>query len=223
MRTQSPTKKFYMLHEVEPSVELTGGAWYTDDELDVEFIDQLASQLHRYIASRSRPKSPTAILPSAYAHYPTLSSVCAWLRSSQITTVELAPGDVQSLLDRLVYDGKVSKRLSFGAAGAHSTALTSGRGGRANAVQEEEDDDDDDYGEHVSGDPVDQWVYIACKPEGLTAEPAPAVANAAATVPASGNTWTNIPCGRCPVFSFCKEGGPISPTNCSYYQRWLEF
>ena len=43
-----------MLYELEPSVELTGGAWYTDQELDVEFIDQLSNQLYRYIVSKVR-------------------------------------------------------------------------------------------------------------------------------------------------------------------------
>ncbi len=41
-----------MLYELEPSVELTGGAWYTDQELDVEFIDTLANQLYKFIASK---------------------------------------------------------------------------------------------------------------------------------------------------------------------------
>jgi DNA-directed RNA polymerase III subunit RPC6 len=49
---KTPTKKVYMLTELEPSVELTGGAWYTDQELDVEFIDQLSSQLYKYIATK---------------------------------------------------------------------------------------------------------------------------------------------------------------------------
>lgn len=49
---QTPTRKVYMLYELEPSVELTGGAWYTDQELDVEFIDQLSNQLYRFIVSK---------------------------------------------------------------------------------------------------------------------------------------------------------------------------
>ena len=53
---KTPTKKVYMLYDLEPSVELTGGAWYTDQELDVEFIDQLASQLYRFISSKVTKK-----------------------------------------------------------------------------------------------------------------------------------------------------------------------
>ena len=38
-----------MLYDIEPSVELTGGAWYTDQEMDTDFIDQLSEQVHKFI------------------------------------------------------------------------------------------------------------------------------------------------------------------------------
>ena len=31
------------------------------------------------------------------------------------------------------------------------------------------------------------------------------------------------PCGLCPVFDDCHEGGEISPSNCIYMTEWLEF
>eukprot|EP00877_Chromochloris_zofingiensis_P008174 jgi/Chrzof1/360/Cz01g13030.t1 len=35
--------------------------------------------------------------------------------------------------------------------------------------------------------------------------------------------YTSIPCGVCPVFRECHEGGQISPQTCVYYQAWLDF
>ncbi|KAF7547841.1 hypothetical protein G7046_g8882 [Stylonectria norvegica] len=32
---------------------------------------------------------------------------------------------------------------------------------------------------------------------------------------------TEAPCGRCPVFELCEEGGPVGPSNCEYFQKWL--
>lgn len=32
---------------------------------------------------------------------------------------------------------------------------------------------------------------------------------------------TNVPCGNCPVFEFCKEGGPVNPGECVYLTNWL--
>lgn len=37
---------------LEPSVELTGGPWYTDGELDDEFIKLLSSACLRFIQTR---------------------------------------------------------------------------------------------------------------------------------------------------------------------------
>ena len=35
------------------------------------------------------------------------------------------------------------------------------------------------------------------------------------------NPLTDIPCGKCPVFEFCKDGGPVSPSLCVYFKKWL--
>lgn len=33
--------------------------------------------------------------------------------------------------------------------------------------------------------------------------------------------FTEAPCGRCPVFDLCEEGGPVGPSNCEYFKTWL--
>lgn len=47
-----PTRKIYMLANLEPSVELTGGPWYTDNELDLEFIQALTQSCLSFIRGR---------------------------------------------------------------------------------------------------------------------------------------------------------------------------
>jgi len=39
--------------------------------------------------------------------------------------------------------------------------------------------------------------------------------------PPKMTAFTDIPCGVCPVFDDCHEGGPVSPENCQYYAKWL--
>lgn len=34
--------------------------------------------------------------------------------------------------------------------------------------------------------------------------------------------YTEAPCGKCPVFEICEEGGPVGPSNCEYFKRWLD-
>jgi DNA-directed RNA polymerase III subunit RPC6 len=33
--------------------------------------------------------------------------------------------------------------------------------------------------------------------------------------------WAQAPCGGCPVFDFCKDKGPVNPSECTYYEDWL--
>lgn len=47
---------------LEPSVELTGGPWYTDNELDTEFIKLLCSACLRYVRERVCYNSSRLIL-----------------------------------------------------------------------------------------------------------------------------------------------------------------
>nr|POE99444.1 putative dna-directed rna polymerase iii subunit rpc6 [Quercus suber] len=35
------------------------------------------------------------------------------------------------------------------------------------------------------------------------------------------NGLTQTPCGQCPVFDVCEEGGPVNPGNCVYFNEWL--
>ncbi|KAL5630106.1 hypothetical protein BROUX41_001712 [Berkeleyomyces rouxiae] len=36
-----------------------------------------------------------------------------------------------------------------------------------------------------------------------------------------GTPFNEVPCGRCPVFDLCEEGGPVAPSNCEYFKKWL--
>lgn len=33
--------------------------------------------------------------------------------------------------------------------------------------------------------------------------------------------WSQAPCGKCPVFDFCKDKGPVNPEECTYFEGWL--
>jgi hypothetical protein len=44
-----------MLEGLEPSIALTGGPWYTDNELDTEFIEHLRGACLKFIRDVVRP------------------------------------------------------------------------------------------------------------------------------------------------------------------------
>lgn len=61
---KNSTRKVYMLFEVEPSVELTGGPWYTDSDFDTAFVEALTDQVYKYILHKSYPAKKDSIFPS---------------------------------------------------------------------------------------------------------------------------------------------------------------
>lgn len=47
-----PTRKMYMVSHIEPSVDLTGGPWYTDFELDPTFIGFVRSACLNFVRKK---------------------------------------------------------------------------------------------------------------------------------------------------------------------------
>lgn len=150
----NPSRKVYMLYELEPSRELTGGAWYTENQFDSEFIEVLREACYQYIVRQGDT---------------TLKEIALFIRAKGFSKVDLGQEDILTIVNTLIYDGRVDMVDAEG-----------------------ENDTDDHY--------------------------RPAVL----AVPAS-SAFTSIPCGVCPVFNECHEGGVISPETCVYYDKWLSF
>lgn len=124
-----------MLEGVEPSVAMTGGPWYTDNELDTEFIDALIKSCLKFIRDmvsctlvrlppltyllQSFPKrrrtadddEPEHLLfPISNApQYPNAQQVLNALKQARISVTELSVEHVEMLLNVLVLDGEVER------------------------------------------------------------------------------------------------------------------
>ncbi|PVU91370.1 hypothetical protein BB561_004437 [Smittium simulii] len=173
---KNPTKKLYMLIDIKPSTEISGGPWFTDQELDVDFIEQLTKQCFRYIYSKSINKmNPSAIYHAGHYGYPTAIQIKKFIIDNKISTIDLSLEDITSLLDMLVYDEKIERLLPFVS-----------------------------VGNDMSHDQT-EWVYRAI------------------TTQAEDSPLSEIPCGNCPVYKQCSEDGQISPGECPYFKKWLNY
>ncbi|KAJ7179336.1 RNA polymerase Rpc34 subunit-domain-containing protein [Mycena filopes] len=129
---QHPTRKIYMLEHLEPSVGLTGGPWYTENELDTAFIETISSACLKFIRDVSFPKQRKeakegALFPISNApRYPTAAQVHNTLRQARLTETELAVEHVEMLLDVLVLDGEIEKLPAFGTQLWDSNAIEDG-------------------------------------------------------------------------------------------------
>lgn len=54
--------------------------------------------------------SDDAIHPPGYNKYPSLLKIVAYLELNKLTTTSLAEDDIQAILDKLIYDGKIERK-----------------------------------------------------------------------------------------------------------------
>jgi hypothetical protein len=85
-------RKMYMLYDLEPAKQVTGGPWYTDQTLDVEYIAGLR-------------KVVLEILEKMNGIPVTAIDVSDYIEKGKISTIALSPRDIVVILDSLVYDG----------------------------------------------------------------------------------------------------------------------
>ena len=108
-------KKVYMLYDLEPDRSVTGGAWYTEQDFESEFVEVLNQQSYRYLydkleKSRECMQGPLAARNLSLA---TSSEVLTFISDLGISKIQLKQEDIESILNTLVFDGKVEKSTSI--------------------------------------------------------------------------------------------------------------
>jgi DNA-directed RNA polymerase III subunit RPC6 len=90
----SKSKKLYMLYNATPTKEITGGPWYTEQEFDQQFIDELSKFIIKAVGSKSKAN---------------INEISEIVKSSGVSTVELTLEELESVLNTLVYDGELDE------------------------------------------------------------------------------------------------------------------
>ncbi|PHH67336.1 hypothetical protein CDD81_101 [Ophiocordyceps australis] len=230
---EHPNKKMYIKASIRPSDRATGGPWYTDQNLDVAFIEELQRVVFDYIKSKSSYRSshgaariqtpakgtikggaeksrkrPAAEMSAASSGKPAKSIPATSSSSSSSST--LFPLPAGYVLYPSVRD--IARLLS-------TSGITN------NTVLSEQD----------VKKLVDVLVWDKLvEPVKVAGRLGYRVTRVARQSPHSWSDrddaaqpefqispYTEAPCGRCPVFDLCEEGGPVSPSNCVYFKRWL--
>lgn len=231
-----PQRKIYMMYELQPAEEVTGGPWFSDGELDVDFIGLISQIIVKHVERESWRRGPL---------------VPGWSKASK-------EEDQHMTMDRLGFStGRFAPALHDGTghilvprdAGYqdYPTAssiltfiesndiLNVGReltlpdlahlldvlvydgklekmGIKITSKSEPkakiEVDDDVDLTDN--GPTSAEWMYRTM--------PRPFDEDA---MLGPGNGFSETPCSKCPVFRLCDEGGPVSASNCAYFSDWL--
>ena len=87
-------RKIWFHKNAEPSDDITGGIWYTDNEFNKELIDALYSATLDYIQAQGTANKTQLIVA---------------LKSLKITNKDLTENNVQSIINLLIFDDKIQE------------------------------------------------------------------------------------------------------------------
>jgi len=132
-------------------------------------------------------------LPAGYKLYPTVTEIAKLIHETGVTNnTTLGEADIQQLVDGLYYDGLIEPVKVGSRRGYRVTRATKQDTAPFNPFNKRQQEGEAGVGIGRLG------------------------------VEPPGNGLTETPCGRCPVFDLCEEGGPVSPSNCVYFMQWLD-
>jgi len=105
-------KKVYMLYNIEPDHSVTGGAWYSDQDFETEFVEILNQQCYRFLQGRlisSQKNSDSGPIAVKNGSMCSIEEVAKYIQDLGISKVNLKLEDIQSILNTIVLDGKAEK------------------------------------------------------------------------------------------------------------------
>ncbi|TGO54278.1 hypothetical protein BOTNAR_0272g00040 [Botryotinia narcissicola] len=219
---EARNRKMYIKSSLQPSDRATGGAWYTDNELEEEFITQISHILFDHIHRKSFYKSSSASLrrPKKVMGKKMSTDEAKALRDktlgSQVKIEDVTEDDAidgaRRHYDALLpmppgYQGypTLNELTSFiENSGATAMTLT------AQDIQQLLDI-------LIFDNKIER---VLAGPEGVCYR---AVRKGFREEQEGGpfSALTDVPCGHCPVADLCEEGGPVEPSTCEYFKKWL--
>lgn len=96
-------KKLYMLYDLQPAKELTGGPWYTELEFDHEFIAELRHFILHCVKRLNGGKGVS------------LQTIMDKMKEANVSKVKLSLDEIRQLVQTLVYDYMVETTAGSGA------------------------------------------------------------------------------------------------------------
>ena len=200
-----PNRKTYMLARLQPSEDVTGGPFYTDGVLDDEFILQMSYWTEKYVIGRSW-RHPPLPEPSRRKDSSRLTQEQAEdLRNAELQRRGGGRDRSQDMLPLPPnYHGyptllEITKAIN-------SSGLSGIVMREAEMAQLLDVLCWDGRLEKVRHGKAYRAVRQVVGENGMNVE----------------NGLVESPCGRCPVFDVCEDGGPVNARTCEYFHEWLQ-
>jgi DNA-directed RNA polymerase III subunit RPC6 len=228
---KNPAQKIYMLHHLSPNEDVTGGPWFSDGELDVELIAVTADAIIHFIAQNSwktvyikREATPDHTSSS-------LSTDASRKRKRNETTDIEGPHPKQHQRRPAGYETQISYPANWRnyptLSAIHHFITSAGFLKDSSALLESDLQNLLDvlvFDERIER--IGSQGYRTCKGVYGATEAMKNImhgksAGDAVEEDVVGNGFSQAPCGKCPVFNLCEDGGPVNARNCEYFYTWL--
>ena len=99
-------KKTYILYDIEPDKEVTGGIWFTNNDVDLSFVNNLMEIIYQYILKHhALNNNKTDII--CLSDLATIDTIYNFIITSNILEVKISKNEVKILLETLEYDGRI--------------------------------------------------------------------------------------------------------------------
>lgn len=232
---EHPNKKMFIKASIRPSDRATGGPWYTDQNLDEAFIEDLQHVVFDFLKHQTSYRS-THGGGAARVQAPKKGVVKGSVdkgKKRDASQLDEPPSKAAKISTTTTPRKDTLLPLPAGYTGYPTVRdiarFLSSSGVTHNTILSEHDVQK--LADVLVWDNLIESVKVAGKigyrvcriskqsiqgwagqsdPTNREGEPEPYV-----------SSFTEAPCGRCPVFELCEEGGPVGPNNCEYFKTWL--
>ncbi|CZR55277.1 related to RPC34-DNA-directed RNA polymerase III, 34 KD subunit [Phialocephala subalpina] len=211
---EHPARKMYIKSNLSPSERATGGPWYTDGELDEDFIEMVMKILFDYISKRTFYFSKSYGPPS---------------KTPKKVVRKMSPEEARAKRDQVLgaeeeMDEKTTRMI------AYEKHLPMPAGYQKYPTLDELTvwiEKGNYFSQTLTANELQQLLDVMVFDDRIemviTGEGKAyrALRRSLLSEDDRGSVLTEAPCGRCPVFDLCEEGGPVGPSNCEYFNDWL--
>ncbi|KAF4974381.1 hypothetical protein FZEAL_8713 [Fusarium zealandicum] len=234
---EHPNKKMFIKASIRPSDRATGGPWYTDQNLDEAFIEDLQRVVFDYVKRQSSYLSTHGGGGAARAQVPKKGVIKGSVEKGKkrdASHIDEPPSKAPKISPAAPPPKKNTLLPLPAGYNGYPTVRDIARflstsGITHNTILSEHDVKKlvdvlvwDNLAEPVKvGGKIGYRVSRVAK-QSIDSFAGREDANGQESGPAAFvSAFTEAPCGRCPVFEICEDGGPVGPNNCEYFQRWL--
>lgn len=97
-------RKTYILYDIKPDEDVTGGVWFSNNDVDLAFVNQLMEIIYKYCY-----KKEESFCLNSIDSLVRMSDLMEFIANSKITDINLTINDINTLIDCLIFDGRMER------------------------------------------------------------------------------------------------------------------